>query len=118
MEAPLLVYSLLLQSKDQGGEEGLGNVVLAFSRDGWVLQNSAVRTHAPLAPKARDLDVPGWRQGASVGVEIPTRRLPLDARRGSGPFTSAQAPVPPCAAGRGLTPCSRRARSRIRFSAS
>ena len=46
-------------------EEGLGNVVLAFSRDGWVLQHSAVRTHAPLAPKASH-DVPGWRQGSPV----------------------------------------------------
>jgi len=26
-------------------EEALGNVVLAFSRDPWVLHNSAVRTH-------------------------------------------------------------------------
>ena len=48
-------------------EEALGNVVLAFSRDAWVLHNSAVRTHAPLAAKhAEPTDNAHWRVGSAV----------------------------------------------------
>ncbi|KAK7237080.1 hypothetical protein SO694_000910113 [Aureococcus anophagefferens] len=48
-------------------EEALGNVVLAFSRDPWVLHNSAVRTHARLAAKHKEpTDGPAWKAGSAV----------------------------------------------------
>ena len=52
-------------------EEALRNVVLAFSRDAWVLEHSAVRTHTPLF-NTRDV----------AAVQ---------------PFWEKDCPVPPCA---------------------